>query len=187
MRESERAAGEYGCPNCSRGRRVYCAARDAVSDIRGSGLVGTCYDGVMAVWSSDSVDCRRTITVIPIRSYRRAVVRELPNARLCRPFFQPSSVPRAPEGLRSRPSAPERFRALLNPRAKRRRRRRVENLSGGSFLRSDVYLFKADLVPKLIPRHRDNQVCFITLALADLRAIIGRNYPNCLCSKTTVR
>lgn len=37
--------------NGSRKRRVYCVADDAADSIRGCVLVGTCYDGGMAVES----------------------------------------------------------------------------------------------------------------------------------------
>lgn len=50
-RESENR-GDVGCPsNGSRKRRVYCTIDDALSSIRDSGLVGTCYDGEMEVGS----------------------------------------------------------------------------------------------------------------------------------------
>lgn len=113
---SVRAAEEYGCPNGSRRRRVYCAARDAVGVVRGSGLVGTCYGGVMAVSEySDRLEWtdRRG-------SVDRTVARPFANCRVERAIAtvsRPSSVPRAHQRLRAAPGAPERTRAPSRNRA----------------------------------------------------------------------
>lgn len=138
-REARRAAEEYGRPNGSRRRRVYCAARDAVSGIRGSGLVGTCYEGVMmAVWSSDhSIQSRPARFNRP---YRHAAVRKLSRRTRARDRFPTVERTRAPERRRAPPSASER-------RPERRRKIRRTD----PFLRSGIYLFKADLFKTLKP------------------------------------
>lgn len=132
MRENEKAAEEYGCLNGSRRRRVYCAAGDAIGGICDSGLVGTCYDGVMAVWSSDHlVDCRRTTTA---NLNNHTTTQPFANCRTRDRFSVEHSArsrtpPIAAERSRALPSAPE-------SRPECRRRQCAENLPGESFLRS---------------------------------------------------
>lgn len=59
----KRESRKYGCPsNGSRKRQVYCTIDDALSSIRDSGLVGTCYDDEMAVGSDHSALTRNTET-----------------------------------------------------------------------------------------------------------------------------
>lgn len=77
----KRKSRKYGCQfNGSRKIRVYCTIDDAVSSIRDSGLVGTCYDGEMAVGSDHSALTRNTPQV-RTELYQRTAVRELPNGR----------------------------------------------------------------------------------------------------------
>lgn len=106
---------KYGCPsNGSRKRRVYCTIDDALSGIRDSGLVGTCYDGEMAVGNDHSALNENTVNenrTAPIHGCSRT------NKRLFKRRDWAGgwrASPNWPERFRLEPSAPELARTLPN-------------------------------------------------------------------------
>jgi len=177
IRESERAGGV--CANGSRRRRVCCAARDAVGGIRGSGLVGTCYDGVMVVKSSDHLVDRRRITArstVPSRGRSQTVE--------CTTVFQFQVERRVSRALTK---TADRNRGLPSDSARTRAPSVIEDArkicQADRFYDLGVYLFKAHIWSP-ISRYRDNEIFFIIFT-ADLN--YRGDYSNRLYSKAIVR